>query len=97
MRTSSRRWWYDNVMPTFVAERTFDSPVTPERFSIGSQKLAPCIAARDVTWISSILAVDGTRSVCTFEAPDAESLREANGVAGLPPFARVYAATVFKP
>ncbi len=91
------RAWYDNGMPTFVAERTFDPPVTPERFAGGSEKLAPCIAARDVIWVSSILAVDGTRSVCTFEAPDAESLREANGIAGLPPFVRVYAVNVYKP
>jgi hypothetical protein len=84
-------------MPTFVAERTYDPPATEERFALGTKKLLPCIAARDVTWLSSSLAIDGTRSICVFEAPSAESIREAAGVAGVRPFTHVYAVNVHKP
>ena len=83
-------------MPIYLCERTFSPPLTTEQFAAGGQALAPCISAREVTWLSSNFATDGTRSVCMFEAADADRVREANRTAGLP-FEKVYAVSVFKP
>jgi Protein of unknown function (DUF4242) len=83
-------------MPIFLCERTFATPLTPEQFAEGGKALAPCIAARDVAWLSSNFAADGSRSICMFEAADAERVREANRTAGMP-FERVYAVNVYKP
>jgi hypothetical protein len=83
-------------MPIFVCERTFTPPITAEQFAEGGRVLAPCIAAREVTWRGSSFAADGSRSICSFEAADAERLREANRTAGLP-FDKIYAVNVFTP
>ena len=83
-------------MPIFLCERTFATPLTPAGFAEAGKGLAPCLEAREVTWLSSSVAADGTRSVCAFEAADAERVREANRTAGLP-FERVYAVNVYKP
>ena len=62
----------------------------------GGKALLPCLQARDVKWVGSNLAADGTRSICMFEANDAEAIREANRTAGLP-FERIWAARVYSP
>ena len=82
-------------MPIYVVERTFNPPLTVADFSAAGEKLAPCIQERDVKHIASHFATDGSRSVCLFEAADAERIREANRVAGAP-FERVWATNIFK-
>lgn len=83
-------------MPIYMCERTFASPLTVDGFGAAGQVLAPCLEARDVKWLASHLASDGRRSVCVFEAADAESVREANHTAGLP-FDQIWAAQRFVP
>ena len=82
-------------MPIYVVERMFNPPLTLAEFTAAGEKLGPCIKERDVTHIATHLATDGSRSVCVFEAADAERVREANRVAGLP-FERVWATNVFR-
>lgn len=83
-------------MPIFVCERTFSPPISEANFAAGGELLAPCLQAREAKWVTSNFATDGSKSVCLFEARDAEAIREANRTAGLP-FDRVWAATVYKP
>lgn len=83
-------------MPIYMCERTFSPPLTVEAFGEGGKVLAPCLEARSVKWLASHLATDGSRSVCMFEAEDAEAVRDANRTAGLP-FDRVWAAQTFAP
>jgi hypothetical protein len=65
------------------------SPVNPTRGSSRARRLAldrvqgsriadkvsPCLPVYDVHWLSAYIATDGTRCVCVYEAPDAESVR----------------------
>ena len=78
-------------MPIFMCERTFSPPITEAQFMNAGDALAPCIQARDVKYLGSHFAADGSRSVCMFEAADAERVREANRTAGAP-FERIWQA-----
>ena len=83
-------------MPIYMVDRSFDKPLSVEEFAAGGRVLEPCLQARDVKWVASHLAADGKRSVCVYDAVDAESEREANRVAGMP-FDKVWAALKFTP
>ncbi|HEY9629807.1 MAG TPA: nickel-binding protein [Coleofasciculaceae cyanobacterium] len=64
-------------MPLIIVETTAEQPLTGELLNDAYQRALPCFAARNATWRYSLLSVDGHRMICTFEAPDAESLRES--------------------
>ncbi|HET9990765.1 MAG TPA: nickel-binding protein [Kofleriaceae bacterium] len=81
-------------MPIFVVERVFSPPITEAQFTASGEALHPCIEERDVTAIESFLSPDGSRSICVFEAADAERVREANRTAGAP-FEKVWLAKKF--
>ena len=81
-------------MPIFVVERVFSSPITEAQFMAAGQALAPCIQERDIQHLGSYFSADGTRSWCTYDASDAERLREANRTAGAP-FERVWPVRKF--
>ena len=81
-------------MPIFVVERVFSPPITEAQFMAAGKALAPCIQERDVKHLGSYFTTDGTRSWCTYEAADAERVRDANRTAGAP-FERVWPAHKF--
>jgi hypothetical protein len=81
-------------MPIFIVERLFSPPITEAQFAAAGAILAPCIQERDVRHVASHFAADGSRSVCIFEAADAERVREAQRTAGAP-FERVWSARTF--
>jgi hypothetical protein len=81
-------------MAIFMVERVFSPPVTQEQFMAAGQKLAPCIQERDIKHVTSYFAPDGSRSLCVYDARDAERIREANRTAGAP-FERVWQAHQF--
>jgi len=78
-------------MPLFVTERVLSPPMTEVQLAAGRAAMAKCLAERDVTHRASHLAIDGSRSICVYEAADAERVREANHTAGAP-FERVWQA-----
>jgi hypothetical protein len=82
-------------MAIYMVERVFAQPLSEADFAAGGKALAPCLEARDVKWVASHFSTDGTRSMCLFEATDAEAVREANRTAGLP-FERVWATHVYR-
>lgn len=83
-------------MAVYVGERTFAQPVTFEMFQQNGAQLVSCMTERDVQWLGSHLSKDGLRSICMFEAADAERIREAATMAGKP-FDRVWEANVMAP
>lgn len=83
-------------MAVIICERNFSTPLTLDQFCQAGKPLGPCLDVRGIRWISSAFSTDGTKSVCKFDAVDAESVRQANREAGLP-FERVWAAQELTP
>jgi hypothetical protein len=81
-------------MARVMVEQVFTEPLTDERAAVDAKKLDPCLALRNGTWRRTSLSNDRMRMICEFEAPDAESVREACRLAGIQ-FERVWAASVF--
>jgi hypothetical protein len=81
-------------MARIVMEQTFETPMSDEELARFAKQLDPCLDLRNGTWARSYLAADRKRMMCEFEAPDAESVREALRSANVP-FDRVWSASVF--
>lgn len=78
-----------------VVEYEFDPPITDEGLKSMSVALAPCVNARNIHHLRSLIAGDGRRGYCELEAPDAETVREAYRSARVP-FRSVWSATLIE-
>jgi hypothetical protein len=83
-------------MPVLVVEERFDPPVDVTKVNPNEEKLSPCLPTYDVKWVASFLASDGSRCVCVYDAPSADSVRQAYRTAGVP-FQAVWSANHYKP
>ena len=83
-------------MPYVIVEYIFEPALTDQQLTRDSVALQPCIEARHVRRLRTYLASDRRRGFCEFEAPDAESVREAFQIAGIK-FARVWSADLYGP
>jgi hypothetical protein len=81
-------------MARIVMEQSFEQPMSGQALSDFAKRLAPCLDLRDGTWARTYLSNDGRRMFCEFEAPDADSVRDALRSSGIP-FDRVWLAHVF--
>lgn len=70
------------MVDVFV-ERLFDPPLTPEGVVAMAGASRCSFELHHVDWRESMLATDGRRMLCHFQAPDAESVRIAFRRAGL--------------
>lgn len=70
-------------MVHIVIESTYDPPLTDEKMEELEKKLTPCLKARNLTWIRSLVSRDGRRSVCEYQAADAETVREVYRQVGI--------------
>jgi ubiquinone/menaquinone biosynthesis C-methylase UbiE len=77
-----------------MAEQIFKEPLTDEQSRAMAEKLDPCLEVRNGTWRRSSVSIDRIRVVCEFEAPDAESVRQAYRTSGVP-YERVWTANVY--
>jgi hypothetical protein len=77
-----------------MVEQVFTEPFTDERYAEFAKKVDPCLEVRNGMWRRSSLSLDRMRMTCEFEAPDAESVREALRSANIP-FERVWTANVY--
>jgi len=77
-----------------MVEPVFTEPSTDERYAEFAKKVDPCLEVRKGMWRRSSLSLDRLRLVCEFEAPDAESVREALRNAGVA-YERVWTANVY--
>lgn len=64
-------------MSLVMVETLADIPLTPEEPTDTDLQVLDCLMERNGTWRYSLLSVDRRRMICTFEAPDAESVRAA--------------------
>lgn len=81
-------------MARVMVEQVFAEPLTDERYGQLARQLDPCLEVRNGAWRRSSLSSDRLRMVCEFEAPDAESVREALRLSRVA-YERVWAADVF--
>ena len=81
-------------MARVIMEQVFEKPMSDEQLAEFAKRLDPCLDLREGTWARTYLANDRRRMFCEFEAPDAESVRDALHSAGIP-FERVWSAQVF--
>jgi len=63
-------------MPYVIVEYDFDPPITDEGLERMTSALAACASARQLRRLRTVIAADGKRGFCEFEAPDAETVRE---------------------
>jgi hypothetical protein len=78
-----------------VIEGTYP-PIDPSEWDELSHKTLSCYAERGIELIQSYLSNDRTRLICELNAPDAESIREAQRRVNIP-FDRVWSAMLIKP
>lgn len=78
-------------MARIILERSFDPEKGEAEFARQAQALESCIETREVRPIRSVIATDFSHSYCEFEAPDADTLRDACRRAGVA-FERVWKA-----
>ncbi|XHX77631.1 MAG: nickel-binding protein [Stenomitos frigidus ULC029] len=64
-------------MSLIIVETNAEQPLTTEVLNAIAQRVSPCLKERDVKWRFSLLSSDRYCMLCTYEAPDAESVREA--------------------
>jgi Protein of unknown function (DUF4242) len=83
-------------MAIAIVETFSDSPLTPEKPTDIHYRVFNCLAERNATWRYSLLSVDRHRMICTFDAPDAESVRESFRKAG-GFFNRIWAGEIIQP
>ncbi|MFV8816430.1 DUF4242 domain-containing protein [Haliea sp. E17] len=62
-------------MPDVVLERVFDPPLDKAAFVAMGETAMGCLDLYRASWFESFLAVDGSRLLCRFQAPDAEAIR----------------------
>ncbi|MEG5172561.1 DUF4242 domain-containing protein [Microcoleus sp. B3-D7] len=81
-------------MSLIKVETVADRPITAEM--LADTRVLDCLGARNGTWRYSLLSADRHRMICTFEAPDAESVRQAYRQADVG-FSKVWTAQVIEP
>lgn len=75
-------------------ERIYEEPRSDDQIDSMNSKIVPCLEVNGVTHVNTMASKDRTRFICTFEAPDAETVRraiESSGVA----YYKIWAADVF--
>jgi hypothetical protein len=82
-------------MKLVVLERTHSPPLpglmTYDNWMQQNHAIDSCLEVRQVDWLCSLVSLTGDRSICLFDAPYTEALREACRQARMP-FQRVWAA-----
>ena len=81
-------------MPSVIVEYSFAEPMSDEELSRMAARLDSCLEIRNGAWVRSSLSGDRKRMICEFEAPDAESVRDALRSARIT-FDRAWPAQVF--
>jgi len=67
-----------------VVERRFDAPTTLGAIQAIEDAGIGCLQMRDVEFIYTLFSADRRRMICMYQAPDAESVRQAQHEAGMP-------------
>jgi hypothetical protein len=92
-------WAAVNLSPTasarerglYVVDEVFDPPIDLSKAAPENPELSPCLQRNDVDWVTSFIALDGTRCRCVYDAADAEAVRASYRAAQFP-FVKVWHA-----
>jgi len=76
-------WSCELSMADIFLERGFDSPLTIESVADAARRSKAAFSQHDIHWNCCFLSSDGRRTLCWFEAPDAESARAGLGQFGV--------------
>ena len=74
----------DAHVANVAVERAFSEPVAVADLQAQADAHAWCLDAHQVRFVRTFAANDGKRMVCLYAAPDAESVRLAQRLAGMP-------------
>ena len=83
-------------MALVIVERSFGEPVQSGEIQAMADRGAWCLEMYGVRFVRSFISIDRRRMICLYEAPDADSVREAQRKAGVP-FERIWTATIHEP
>ena len=83
-------------MEHVISERSFVEPISFADIGAMAERAFWCFDLHHVGYRRSFLSLDGRRMVCHFEAPDAESVRNALRQLDKP-FERVWTASIHNP
>jgi len=67
-----------------LVERRFDSPVTLQEIQDMEDASIWCLETRHVSFVRTFFSADQMRMICLYHAPDSESVRLAQRMAGMP-------------
>ena len=67
-----------------VVERSFEEPVTIGEIQAIEDAGASCLETHQVTFVRTFFSRDRKRMICLYRAPDAEAVRVAQRMAGMP-------------
>jgi hypothetical protein len=67
-----------------VVERSFEEPVTLEEIQAIEDAGASCLETHQVRFVRTFFSRDRKRMACLYRAPDAEAVRVAQRMAGMP-------------
>src|SRR5262245_50559766 len=92
--TPGRNWKLDDPISNFsqrrvgmefvLVERRFEQTVTFQDIQKQEQRGSWCLDTYHVRFLKTFLSRDQRRMLCLYEAPDAESVRQAEAQAGVP-------------
>ena len=74
-------------MPRYLVERDFPGPLPVTSDDAGRQVCATVMAnnaTQGVNWVQSFVADSGDKTFCIYDGPDANAIREAASLSGLP-------------
>jgi len=80
---------------TYVVERDFGAPVSEADLAATIERMGPCLEQYGLNWVHSYFSCDRTRMVCIYEAPDAESVKNAQRSASAS-FDRIWPADILR-
>lgn len=82
--------------PLIVAEVNYDPPITKAIYETTKQRAKVCLDELNIQSAFSIIALDGTHSVCLFSAVSAEEVRSLYRKVRMP-FERIWKGTLLQP
>ena len=81
-------------MARVIVDHVFNPPMSEEQQQAYARRLDPCLEVRNGAWRRSSISKDRRRMTCEFEAPDAETVRQALRSADVP-FAEAWTVDVY--
>lgn len=83
-------------MSLVIVKTTAEQPLTDEILQDAHERISPCLEMRNITWLYSLLSSDRHHLICTLDAPDAGSVRDAYHKGGLTS-SRVWSGLMIQP